>query len=584
MSFKITPVSLSGKSQASLVQVHETNNLVVLMTLKSNVDFSQKSQIISRFDEEFFSKRGLTPFNNLRETVQKVDQEISVAAIYVDGKCVNCVVTGASQIMLFRAGVLANILEGKGTVVAASGYSKNEDVLIMGNKSFFDKVSQGELRAILFESNPTVAVEKLRLILGSIEENTAGCVMVSFEEVAEEKETKFLKIVHFLVRVLPERKIHVVPGSFENVRTSSRKTTVLVGVILLILLTVSIVFGVKQRNLKLLKSKYESRLNEARHQLDEADSLFALNPIRSKELFNQAKKTSKDLVNEGVKDERLSILEKDVVGMSGKILGEYTSEPDLFLDLSLLSSGFKGSEVIASSDKIYVLDKTGGKLVSIDFETKKTEVVAGPDQISDVLKVAVYADRTFVLTDKGIYEVTADKSGKSLVVEKDWEGEVLFSSYTGNIYLLDKSKNTIWRFSGLQNGSFGPKQKWLGSGFTVDLTKSNSMIIDGSVWILTDNELILKYALGAPISFSTSEVSPKFSKPLSIYTNEDLTGLYILDPENSRVLVFDKNGEYKASYIADKIKEAKGLVVSEKTRKAILLLDDKLYFLELKHL
>src|SRR3990167_3395197 len=100
--------------------------------------------------------------------------------IYVDGKCVNCVVTGASQIMLFRAGVLANILEGKGTVVAASGYSKNEDVLIMGNKSFFDKVSQGELRAILFESNPTVAVEKLRLILGSIEENTAGCVMVSF--------------------------------------------------------------------------------------------------------------------------------------------------------------------------------------------------------------------------------------------------------------------------------------------------------------------------------------------------------------------------------------------------------------------
>lgn len=46
-------------------------------------------------------------------------------------------------------------------------------------------------------------------------------------------------------------------------------------------------------------------------------------------------------------------------------------------------------------------------------------------------------------------------------------------------------------------------------------------------------------------------------------------------------MVLDKNGDYQAQYVSEKIGEAIDLVVSEKEKQIILLTGDKLYSIEL---
>ena len=101
---------------------------------------------------------------------------------------------------------------------------------------------------------------------------------------------------------------------------------------------------------------------------------------------------------------------------------------------------------------------------------------------------------------------------------------------------------------------------------------------------MTEKGQILKFSLGLPRPFSLTGVFPVVGKSLAIYTDDQLENLYILDNENERVVVVTKDGEYKAQYISSDIRESKGLVVSEKEKKIILLNSDKLLSIELEHL
>ena len=65
-----------------------------------------------------------------------------------------------------------------------------------------------------------------------------------------------------------------------------------------------------------------------------------------------------------VKDQAVSEIRKKIDESRAAILGEYKPPIEPFLDLSLLSSGFKADEVSFSGGTIFVLDKTGKKIVS----------------------------------------------------------------------------------------------------------------------------------------------------------------------------------------------------------------------------
>ena len=113
------------------------------------------------------------------------------------------------------------------------------------------------------------------------------------------------------------------------------------------------------------------------------------------------------------------------------------------MDLTLLSSGFKGDSISSSAGNVFILDKNGKRIVSVVIASKKSKVVAGPGVIDAAFDLASYQDRVFVLASDGIYEVG---NTKNKVIDKVWGGDALIESFAANLYVFDKSGNAIYRY------------------------------------------------------------------------------------------------------------------------------------------
>lgn len=628
MKLGVTSAKLTGDtSDSDWVQVHDFrpegeekfNNKGHLFAVfsakidKSGIDkVVVGREIITRLHEEYFGKVDSGAFSALAQAVDKVSKEfleslgkVEIAAVAVVRETVYSAAVGGAQVSILRNAMLADILVSNKGVASASGHPNGEDVLILGTRAFFDNYSDGQIKAALQGKSADAAVEALAPSAHSADDSgKIAAAILKFSEEPKfkiretEGQTTDLKVAggtkkgfgivgrakksfKRLGEKLPEKQIKVREHSLDEAQTGGkRKVAASVGIILLLLLSVSIFFGVKQKEKKDFESSYKTRLTESKFKFEEAVGLFEIDPKRARELFSESKKTVDGLIGEGIDAQEVLELSQSINESMGMILGEYKVDPEMFLDLSLLSDGFSGKDLAASAEKIYVLDQQGEKAVSIDFQTKRSEVTVGPDQLDGADKLAAYAERIFVIESGEIYEVSENEKDS---IEKLGASEILIKAYAGNLYALEKSLSSIWRIPGTDEG-FASKKNWLAEGVEPDFSRIVSWAIDGTIWLLSESGKVSRYSLGNQINFEVSGVFPPITSATDLYTNDRLQFVYLLESESGRVVVIDKKGGYIAQYISEDIKEAKKIVVSEKEKKMILLTGQKLLAVEIKHL
>jgi hypothetical protein len=426
------------------------------------------------------------------------------------GSKITIKVEDGKTLKIFRDGRFINLLTGKpGESLNIVGEVRLGDKFVVGPNIFFESFNQESFNTLLPSENPEY-------------KDMAGAFMVSFYEEERPSPLSFLKTVK---KLIPERGIVVRGGVGFEETSKGKKTTFSVGIILLVILVVSIVFGVKQKAGKEKEREVAKVQEEARNR---------------------------------------------------EAMGIYEVSPELFLDLTLLSSGFKGDTLSSSGGNLYVLDKNSKKIVSIEISSKKSEVVAGQGELSEALDLASYEDRVFISDSEGIKEVGDEVES---VIEKDWEGNVLIQAFAGNLYVLDKSAGQIYRFSGGEGG-FGSKQNWLAASTKPDFSDASSWTFDGSIYVLTGSK-VLKFSQGSPQVFS---LASEVLSVNAIYADEENQHLYVLDKENGKVIVLEKDGKFKAQYSSDQISQSTNLVAPESEKRIILLTGEKLLTIEMRHL
>ena len=566
-------------------------------------------ELLARLHTKYFDDKERKPFEALKDAVQLVVSEfgqnwgdLEIAACVVLGNTVYTTSVGGARVIICRDGSQATILNSiDANIVSASGYAKTGDSVLIATKTFFTKVPAETIKLALSGVSPEQAVEAFNpLIHEGANMGNLGALVLKFggtpfieniPEVINEEEKVIInkaeetknKVVDFLTRLsrkLPERRIYVNSGMQDEVVSDNKKLTFSVGLILLIILAVSIGFGVRQKRINDTKKQYQGILSQAQNEVDEAISLASVSPDKSRELFFDSEQKLNQIEALKVKDPKIDALKNKINESKAAVLGQYEISPQFFLDLSLLSSGFKGDALSFSGGNIFILDKTGLKIVSVAVTTKKSKVVAGPGVLDTALDLASYSDRTFVLAADGIYEVGGTKTK---VIDKTWSGDALIKAFAGNLYVLDKNGNSIYRYAGTGN-TFGEQHSWLASGTNVNFSDSKSWAIDGSAYVLFPNSKISKFSLGSPQSFRIYGVVPEIGTVDALYADPENQYLYFLDRVGKRVVVTDKKGSYKAQYGGDEIGNATNLVVSEANKKIILLSSDKLLSIELKHL
>lgn len=390
---------------------------------------------------------------------------------------------------------------------------------------------------------------------------------------------KVAEKIDALLAKLPERKIIVHGDDYPNKRS---KKASLIGVALLIILAISIYLGVNRRDENLARSEYEPMLFSAIHNYEEALELAPLSRSRARELILESRSAVKELKDQGVKDERLAKLEQDISSHLGDIAGIYDTPAEVFLDLSIISSGFSATDISWSEGMLRVLDTESRRLAGVEVSNKRTNVISGPDYLPDAIMSASYADRSFILSSDGIREVTDDVE---LLIKPDgWNPDnVLIYAFAGNMYVLDKDNDQIWRYQGVRGG-FLEKEAWLGEGFTRDTSEASFFVIDGAIWTVSNSGQFKVYSLGAPAAFSITNETMPFAEISGFYTDEESEYLYVLDKGNSRIAVLEKSGVYVSEYMSPELANATDLVVDEENGLILFLADSKLYAIKAMHL
>lgn len=497
-------------------------------------------------------------------------------------------VSGGAKVFLFRSRKLHLLADSDTSSFSLSGRLREGDVIIAGSKEFFKKLGvKLEERLGQFNSDIKSMVKSLE-DEESLKRGDVASLFVKAKKQAEvdartigkiktREENKEIpkKIANDSLE--QEDKIYVKDKDYLTSK-KNRKVTSTVGVIFLVLLFVSMFFGVSQKR-KNDQKEYESqKIQEVREVMEESIKLFPINPKKAEELFDQAQNMAEELKNENITDGEIEKLAGLLEEKRREVLGEYNVKTELFVDMTLISESFSAQKTITDGETIYTLDTQGSRIISTNIKSKNSKVFAGPSTLDSVESLTAYAGRVFIIRDKDLLEVKDDDLDKIGTVDNP----VLLEAYSGNLYILDKKESNIYKYQG-SDGNFSEKTAWLSEGIEPDFSQIISWSFDGAIWLLAKSGKIYKYMSGYQQDFSLQNLSEGIESAREIYTDEDSKYLYVLDSLKQRVVVFDKNGEYKYQYVAKEIAEAVDIVVSEEERLIIFTTKEKLFSFDIVH-
>ncbi len=561
-------------------------------------------EIISRLHEEYYGELSSKPFDQLKKAVDKVSQEINengdlnlnLGAVVVINNLLYVAMNHGSQLRLLRQGQIKTIFSGEET---GSGYLKNDDVLLLGTEEFFRLVNPEIIQSALMSSSPEEAVEILApAIHGQADGSSAGIVFKIFpkEKVTSvetpsavepsatpEKKSFELgkkikeKIISLIVSVddrLKKRLIYLRNNKEKNFR--SQKTLFTVALILLVILGVSVFFGMKQRRGSDLTGQTAVLLNQAQAKKEEGEALKTLNPAKSQQLLAEAQNLVKGIEELGGQSDDFLKFKEELNRLLVGFVKEHELEGKPFFDLELIKAEAEGKDLLLTEEELIVLDEKQTAVYEIGLTNQKSTILFGGEKLQGASLIARAGDDFYVLTDEGLL-----KGGKlpEVAIEKDedWGRIVDVEGFTGNLYLLD-SQGEIWKYPAIEGG-FGEKQKWLKQ--KTDFSSTVSLAVDGSLWVLTKDGQVLKFLQGQKDSFALSGLNKSLFEPTALFTDFDSQNLYVLDKGNARIVVFNKGGEYQSEYHWPELSQAQDLVVVEAEKKIFCLMGNKIYLLEM---
>lgn len=310
----------------------------------------------------------------------------------------------------------------------------------------------------------------------------------------------------------------------------------------------SLIYGDEERALTLLR---------------EAKEIIAQAPTKNKSQKEEVKK-----------------LGESVAAVLMKIQKLYSITPELMADIVSAYPTAKTERLALLGDTLlaygpednhyYRYDLAGKTLDSKDYGGNLFLHAASTPKEQDMILflagdagAAVYNKETALLAQKDIsYPVDNVKLSDLFI-------------YNRKLYTLDPANNQIFKHSPTQTG-FDKGASWVkDSG--IDIKDAVSLAIDGDLFVLKQNGEILKLVAGRKEEFVISGLEPKLDKPSIVWTYNNLTNIYILEPTNKRAIILDKAGQLIGQYTASVWQNPTGMIVDE-AKKTIYILDsNKIY-------
>ncbi len=361
-------------------------------------------------------------------------------------------------------------------------------------------------------------------------------------------------------------------------KTSKILFIIVVALVIAFLISLAAVQGGKQSQEQ--RATFNNLTSEATQKEQDAQAaLIYGNDAKARQLLDEAQSLAQEVqAGKYRNDEAAAVLaqvEKDRQRLNHITM---VDSPETVADFATLGEGVKPQGLVLAGKYLASYNPDQPSLYTYQLSDKKYEAVE--IKTSGQLTAAGGSDTDIALASTtpdlidykpGTNPPSSSAGGRATEAGLGLSAGTRFNAmkvFGNRLYALDPGANQIQQFS-FTVGGFSKPSNWFSQ--PVDLSQGVDLAIDGSVYVLTGDGRILKFLRGQSQDFTLGEMTTPLSSPTAIATSDNTSNLYILDPQNKRLVVLDKDGVLKNQYISDTFTDLRGMAIDEANSKAYLL-------------
>lgn len=360
--------------------------------------------------------------------------------------------------------------------------------------------------------------------------------------------------------------------------TAASKIILLSILCLLLILSVSIAYGLRQQRIKNLKLSLKEKIETAEKLYNdaEADILFQQKNNAAKKLGDALK--IMEILPQDIRDASYNQLQSKIKNSYYKIQNIMeVNSPVLLADFSSEKDIKIFPPLYLEKEKLGVSALT--ELITIDTKNQNIKRTALAVKGLDEGLAYYYQPKTMLYAIKNgntaqeINPWDLISSIKEIILGPD-ETIKIFAIYNDALYALSPSQKyfSVWKHNPSLTG-FGKPALWATDNPPDDAAPL-SLAVDSNVYILFSGNKIYKYYHGqrAVWKYSTDSIVSDDINYFKIISDENLKNIYLLDKK--RITAVSKEGEFLAHYLLpDSINIADAAI--DETSKTIYILGNK---------
>ncbi len=321
-----------------------------------------------------------------------------------------------------------------------------------------------------------------------------------------------------------------------------------------------------------------NQLIEVQQQIDSAITTGQFDKERAGEILINAESLAIEVYNTDYHNEKAGILLDKIMETRDSLDGVIRPETQMIANLADKRDNVDALGMLRLNDELFAYEYNALYPVVGDK-------VSDPLTIDDNEQVIVginYDDRDSILfftdSDK-VIEYADDRMNFLSTSDETFKDGVAINAYSNKIYLLDPEGNQLWRYTRTRDRFDAAEAYAVGA----DLSNAIDLAIDGNIYILHDDGYITRLFRGNKEDFPIKNQPVKeVVKPTKIYTEPEMDQIYVLEPNENRVLIYlkdDRTGGavYTGQYIFDELQNLKDLVVDVDTNTLYLLTNNAIH-------
>lgn len=259
------------------------------------------------------------------------------------------------------------------------------------------------------------------------------------------------------------------------------------------------------------------------------------------------------------------------------------NEPEEISDLSKNTYTFNPRGILKLENNLYLYELNSGFIYQIDLNDSNKPTLTFLSS-KDNFKLGTVLENSIALlsTPEKIYVYSKIENYNTYLLRPNIENTLFIkdmANYNNSIYFLNTEKLDIIKYDPQEkvlNGS-----SWLDSKYKEELKDAKSLAVDGNVYVLKSDGTIAEFIQGKKSRDIKPKINPALNSGKEIFTKPEMKNLYVLDPENKRIISINKKENSTIQYFSEYFDSLDDFWVTQDEKNIYILNKQKIYKIDI---